>query len=230
MSVKVAVIGAGGVGVTLGDAMAKNGAEVRYGVRNPDSEKTQKMLQERPPATVAEPVVDAVAWADAIVLATPGSPTEEGIKEVAASLGPGTANKVILDATNPLSAFQDGLQVRWGQPTSGGEVLQEALPDAAVYKAFNTIGVEHMAAADGSQVTGEQLTMLFCGSNDAEKKELASTIIAKVGFTPVYCGPIRYARNLEAIAELWIHEAIFNGQGRNFHYQFIKKPEAGKAD
>ena len=53
-----------------------------------------------------------------------------------------------------MSAFP-ALSVRWEQGTSGGEVLAQALgPDAAVFKAFNTVGVEHMkdptGAASGS--------------------------------------------------------------------------------
>ena len=86
-----------------------------------------------------------------------------------------------------------------GSRCVGGEVLQESLPSAYVYKAFNTVGVEHMADASGKD-------MLFCGSPD--QKELVHAVVAAVGFKPYYVGPIRYARNLEAIAELWIHCAI----------------------
>ena len=118
----------------------------------------------------------------------------------------------------------DQLQVRWGQETSGGEALQNALPGTAVYKAFNTIGVEHMGKADGSLISGEQLTMLYCGEDDDAKKQMVEEIIRSIGFAPVFAGNIRYSRNLEAIAELWIHRAIFGGDGRNFHYQVLRAP------
>ena len=45
-----------------------------------------------------------------------------------------------------------------------------------------------------------------------------------------YVGPIRYARNLEAIAELWIHLTVPSfgdtpvAWGRSFHFQTITKP------
>ncbi len=63
-----------------------------------------------------------------------------------------------------------------------------------------------------------------------EKEEVATKVIAGVGFIPKYVGPIRYARNLEAIAELWIDLGVpFIGQkhgqtedwGRGFHFQVI---------
>lgn len=68
------------------------------------------------------------------------------------------AGKVILDATNPIS--RDTFDVRWQQGTSGGEVLAAALPDAYVFKAFNTLGLELM---EKPEINGIQLTLLFAG-------------------------------------------------------------------
>jgi 8-hydroxy-5-deazaflavin:NADPH oxidoreductase len=102
------------------------------------------------------------------------------------------------------------LEIRWQQGTSAGEVLAAALPHSFVYKAFNTIGAEHMAAADGSRIFADPaasgpLTMLFAGADNADHRSTVEAIVEGVGFSPRYLGPIRYARNLEAIAELYIH-------------------------
>lgn len=40
---------------------------------------------------------------------------------------------------------------------------------------------------------------------DDESQKTVADVIKDVGFKPFYFGPIQYARNLEAIAELWIH-------------------------
>jgi predicted dinucleotide-binding enzyme len=53
-----------------------------------------------------------------------------------------------------------------------------------------------------------QEDMLVAGDVRPEFKEKVAAIVAAVGFRPRFVGPIRYARNLEAIAELWIHLAV----------------------
>ena len=50
--------------------------------------------------------------------------------------------------------------------------------------------------------------MLFAGPGEAETKDLVVNVIRGVGFSPFHVGPIRYARNLEAMAELWVHMAV----------------------
>jgi len=149
-------------------------------------------------------VTEAIAEADAVVLAVPGPPDEAGIRKMASDLGE-CSGKIILDATNPLSPFP-ALAIRWGEAKSGGEILADALPQAKVYKAFNTVGVEHLSAPDGS-VSGcaAPEDMLVAGDLDPAAKEKALALVKAAGFRPRFCGPIRYARNLEAIAELWIH-------------------------
>ena len=69
---------------------------------------------------------------------------------------------MILDATNPLSAYPN-LDIRWDGTPSAGEELQEELPNAYIMKAFNTIGAEHMDHGDGSLINGQKLTMLVAG-------------------------------------------------------------------
>jgi hypothetical protein len=56
--------------------------------------------------------------------------------------------------------------------------------------------VEHMADGTGKD-------MLFAGPDAA-----IANVIAMIGYNPIYVGPIRYARNLEAMAELWTNCAI----------------------
>ena len=43
---KIAILGAGSVGGTLGKAWANRGHQVTFAVRNPEAEKTQTLLQE----------------------------------------------------------------------------------------------------------------------------------------------------------------------------------------
>lgn len=242
MKPKVAIVGAGNVGSVLGAALLANGFPIKYGVRDPSAAKHKKLLKHQLGATLGT-VPDAVAWADAVLLAVPGEFEDAEIVAAAAALGPAASKKIIIDATNPLCPYP-GLESRlWTRGgVSGGEVLAAALPDAAVYKAFNTVGAEQMGAADGRLIPGGSpggaLTMLFCGPGSPKERGVVETIIAGVGFAPRYVGPIRYARNLEAIAELWVHlgvpgvgvgEARDLSWGRNFHFQALGGGGSGGA-
>src|SRR5262245_14752837 len=80
---RIAVIGAGNIGRTLGGKWTAARHDVVYGVRRPGE-----------PATAS--VADAVSGADVVVLAVPGG----AAKDVIASLGGGLAGKVVVDATN----------------------------------------------------------------------------------------------------------------------------------
>lgn len=196
---KIAILGGGSVGSTLAKALSDNSREVVIAARDPA--KTQDKLKEANLAELkVQAVADAIHSSDVIILATPGLAEDSAIQDFAASLGD-VSGKIIIDATNPLGPFQDGMNVRWEKGNSGGEVLAAALPTAKVYKSFNTVGVEHMKYALGKD-------MLIAGDADAESRKIVEGVVASVGFKPFYVGPIRYARNLEAIAELWIHMAV----------------------
>jgi hypothetical protein len=130
----VAVIGGGGVGSTLAKAIQASGKAqgILIGARDP-AKTGEKLSKEGMGDLKVEAVTKAIASSDILILATPSVHNDDGIKELAKSLGD-VAGKVIIDATNPLSEFQDGLQIRWKQGTSGGEKLQEYLPNSLVYK------------------------------------------------------------------------------------------------
>jgi predicted dinucleotide-binding enzyme len=113
---KIAIIGAGNIGRTLGGKWAAAGHEVVYGVRSPGA-----------PGTAA--VADAAARAEVVVLAIPGA----AAKEVIASLGGALAGKVVVDATNDI------------QGTGKLHALDELADGAHPVRAFNTLGWENFA-------------------------------------------------------------------------------------
>lgn len=193
---QIAVLGGGSVGSTLAKALSDDGRNVVIAARDPEKTKSGLVPQE----LIVQPMLEALKTSDVIILATPGLFEDDAIQNFAKSLGDMTG-KIIIDATNPLGPFQEGLNVRWDKGTSSGEVLAEALPTAKVYKSFNTVGVEHMKAALGKD-------MMIAGDPDEASRSIVEGVVASVGFKPFYVGPIRYARNLEAMAELWIHMAV----------------------
>ena len=113
---KIAVIGAGRIGRTLGGKWTGAGHAVVYGVRTP------KQSDERP-------VSDAVDAADVVVLAVPGA---VGL-DVVESLGPLLAGKIVIDATNDVPGSS---ALRASAALAGGGIP---------VRAFNTLGWENFA-------------------------------------------------------------------------------------
>jgi predicted dinucleotide-binding enzyme len=75
-----------------------------------------------------------------------------------------------------------------------------------VYKAFNTVGVDILA--DPVMADNETATMMYAGPpGPSTSFDTVTSIITDCGFEPLYVGPSRQARNLESIAECWIHMA-----------------------
>src|SRR5947209_9278240 len=89
---KLAVIGAGSVGTTLGTAWQRRGHDVAYGVRNPDDQRYASLDGE------VTSNAQAVGGADVVVLCTPWQSTRDAV----AACGD-LSGKVLIDCTNPLT-------------------------------------------------------------------------------------------------------------------------------
>src|SRR5215469_14558982 len=157
---KIAVIGAGNVGGTLGGAWAAKGHQVVFGVRNVNDDKVKKLISDNKGKVTAASIPDAVAQSDVVLLATPW----EGSRGALQSAG-NLTGKVLIDAINPVEispAFlEKGLLV--GHTTSAGEQIALWARGAKVVKAFNTIGAMHMT---NPKFGGQSAPMFICGDND----------------------------------------------------------------
>jgi len=203
---RIAIIGAGNVGGALGQGWAKRGHEVRYGVPNPADAKYRDL----PTASPA----DAAANADAIVLATPWPATEAAVKGLGDLSG-----RVVIDCTNPLGMGPDGLGLILGHSISGGEMVAQWAPGAAVFKAFNTTGFNNMADLGGYAIA----PVMFVAGDDAAKKPAVIGLVWDLGFEAVDAGPLRNARLLEPFGMLWIDQSLNRGMGRDFAFAVVRK-------
>lgn len=209
----IAVLGGGNVGTILAQMLKESNkfASVTIAARN--LEKTCIEVKAKGLDLDVGHMSEVLPKSQVIILATKGLYEDDEMKRFCHSLGD-MSGVIIIDATNPLTEYSDGLQVRtWEEGISSGEKLQQYLPTAKVYKSFNTVGLEHMKEALGKD-------MLICGDPDISYRLIAEEVVKAVGFKPFYVGPIRYARNLEAMAELWIHMAIPGLGGRDASRNF----------
>jgi 8-hydroxy-5-deazaflavin:NADPH oxidoreductase len=212
MSTKIAVIGTGNVGGNLGARLSKAGLAVHFGVK--DASKDTKALLARCGNDAHVETVEAAAnWGDVVILAIPANVAVE----VAKSLAPMLAGKIVVDCNNPL-VWKDGPV--WSPPAEGSlaQAIAKVATGARVVKGFNTFGAEFHA--DPGRV-GAPATVFFAG-DDAAAKATVSEIAKTAGFAPVDAGPLRNASVLENVAMLWIHLATAGGQGRDFTFLMKK--------
>jgi 8-hydroxy-5-deazaflavin:NADPH oxidoreductase len=207
---RIAIIGAGSVGATLGRAWLKVGEDVIWGLRNPADPKYAALPKDRLKAPV-----EAVKQAEVVVIATPWSATEAAVKGLGS-----LADKIIIDATNPLGMGPDGLQLVLGFDTSAGEQVASWTPGASVFKTLNTTGAGNMAKAAEYTV---KPVMLVAG-DDALRKTTVMGLVGKLGFEPADAGPLKNARLLEPLAMIWIDQAMQRGRGRDFAFALVTSP------
>jgi predicted dinucleotide-binding enzyme len=212
---KIAIIGAGNVGSTLGTAWAQNaGHEIFYGVRSPNSEKTLAALQKLGGKGRAGLPAAAAAFGEMIVLTTPWNGAEAAIRSMGDLTG-----RIILDATNPLARGPDGISLEIGHNTSAGEKVQSWAKDASVFKTLNTTGFGNMA----DPVFHGVKSVMFVAGDDAANKPKVIELVAQLGFDVIDAGPLRNARLLEAHAMLWIDLALARGLGRDWAFARVKR-------
>jgi 8-hydroxy-5-deazaflavin:NADPH oxidoreductase len=128
-----------------------------------------------------------------------------------------SADKILIDATNPLLPDLSGLAL--GTTTSAAEQIAAWAPGAHVVKAFNTIGFNIMAQPRFGQ---DRALLFYCG-DDAQAKNTVAQLASTIDFDPVDAGPLKQARLLEPFAMLWISLAFSQGFGREFAFKLLKR-------
>lgn len=123
-------------------------------------------------------------------------------KEVVSQYGDALAGKVVIDISNPVNVETfDGLVTP--PDSSAAEELAKLGPAGAqVVKAFNTTFAGTLLEA---QVAGQPLDVLIAG-DDAEAKSRVSQFVEDAGLRPIDVGPLRRARELEALG--FLHMAL----------------------
>jgi NADPH-dependent F420 reductase len=208
---KIAVIGIGNVGGTLGARWARGGHDVIFGVRDPGADKVKSLVKLTEHKARAALVSDAAQASDVVVLATPWDATEAAVKSLGALKG-----KTIVDCTNPIT---QGFKLAIGHTVSGGEKVASWAKSARVVKAFNTTGSNNMANPEYDTAAA---VMFMCG-DDAEAKRIVQPLISELGFDVMDAGPLSVARYLEPLAMLWINLAYAQGYGREFAFAVLKR-------
>lgn len=197
----IGIVGAGQVGTSMAKALVKIGHSVMLSSRTPESEKMQALAAET--GAQVGTVAQTVAFGPVVIVALGWDAVPGAVQE-----GGDWSSKIIIDLTNRFGGTGDSAAQDLARLTGG-----------RVVKAFNTIGAEHY---QDPIFEGQAASMLIAG-DDAEAKQVVSTLAHELGFEPVDAGGLAAAIHLEHLAGVWVHLAFRAGLGRNFAFRLIKR-------
>ena len=209
---RLAILGTGSVGGTLGRRWSALGYEVCFGSRDPRSAKVRALVQAVGGTARAAGLREAVADAEAVVRATPADAHEAVVRAVG-----GLEGRIVIDATNPLKPGLAGLAV--APDSSGAEALARLAKGARVYKALNQTGWEIMA----DPVFPGGRAVMFVAGDEPDVKAIVLGLVAALGFEAVDAGGLAAARWLEPLALLWIRTTIRDRDGRPTAFGLLRR-------
>jgi NADPH-dependent F420 reductase len=188
---EITIIGTGNMARGIGTRALAAGHTVTLIGR--DDGKAQSLAQELGGGATASAAGDLLSG-DVVVLAVPYL----GLRDVLEGYGDQLDGKVVVDITNPVD-FATWEPIR---PAAGSaaEEIASARPGAKVVKAFNTTFAGTLV---GGQVGGHRLDVFIAG-DDVEAKGIVQRLVDESGLRPVDVGPLRRARELEALGYLHI--------------------------
>jgi NADPH-dependent F420 reductase len=211
---KIAIIGAGDVGATLGKSWARKGHQIMFGVRNTQSPKVANLLKSSNANLKVGSVSEAASFSDVIILAIPWSAVNQ-IIGIAGDL----AGKLLVDTTNPFTSDLKGMVIE--PSTSAAEEIAKLAPKSKVVKAFNTIGIKVL---DNMIFGTNKADVFICGS-DFKSRATVKKLATDLGFEVVDVGPLSNARLLEQLSLLWIELAFRQEMGPNIAFKLLTRED-----
>lgn len=202
---KIAIIGTGNIGSTLGKKWLVAGHGIIIGARDINNIKGEALAAEK--NVTVQNINNATTSADVILIATPAQVVTGIIKEMGEVSG-----KIIIDATNTVKVKPEGYNTAFEAFTK--------LTNADVVKCFNTTGFENMA---NPVYKGGAIDMFMAG-NSIKAKAIAKQLALETGFADcIDFGGDDRAALLEQLALCWINLAMMQGVGRDIAFKLVKR-------
>jgi predicted dinucleotide-binding enzyme len=181
---RIAVIGKGNIGGSLGTKWRAAGHDVVYGARDGAGDG--------PGGAPVLGIGDALKDADVVVLAVPGQIVGDVVTEHGAAL----AGKTVIDAVNRIGAPEFDSRA----------IIAGAAPQARYVRAFNSLGWENFA----DPMPGTN--MFFAADPDA--RGTAEELIKAVGLEPAFLGDATATATVDGLLPLWFALVQQNGGNR----------------
>lgn len=199
---KIGIVGSGDVARSLGEGLVSLDHMVMLGTRYPDKKELDIWKKHTGKKGLVGSTTEAADFGDIVILAIAWHAAEN----VLAQIRPEAAGKIVIDVTNPLQFNDDeppGLTI--GHTISGGELVQQSLPDSHVVKTLNIINHANMVLPKYKEGTP---AMFICGNNGSAKKH-TKELLAEIGWQDIIdIGDIEKSRLLEPLCLLWIEYGV----------------------
>lgn len=208
-SLRIAILGAGPVGMTLGQRWAEAGHTIAFGVKNLSPERVQSLRGEFAHQVFVGSPAATLEQSDIVLLAVPGNV----VKDIIATHAQLLEQKIVIDATNQLIKGQTATTKQWQVqgPLNSLSTLQEYAPHAQVYRAFNSYSWEVFA---DPIYQGVQADLFYCGP-DGTTQAIIEQLITEIGLNPVFLGGLNQIAVVDDILRLWAALALFQDKGRS---------------
>lgn len=190
------IVGTGDVGTALATGLDDAGHDVVLGSRNPG---------DRVGAVDVRSQRRAAEHGDVVVLALPPA----AVTAVASDLQDALAGKTVVDPANEYPAP--------GADRSLAARVAEAVPEASVVKAFNTIGANRMT----TPTLGGAPATMFVAGDDGDAVETVESLARDLGFDPFPAGDLSAADHLEHLARFWID--LSREHGRDIGFRLLRE-------
>ncbi|HLC05940.1 MAG TPA: NAD(P)-binding domain-containing protein [Anaerolineales bacterium] len=190
---RIAVIGKGKIGGTLGSKWLAAGHDVVFGVRTP-----------APSAPSQAPVADAIKQAEVVLFAVPASAMASILDAHSADLG----GKILIDATNNMP----------GPTMSSVRRLTAQAPSSKVFRAFNSLGWENFANPTFGK---DRADLFYCGPGDADASRIVEELVEAVGLRPMRVGGLDKVELVDSVTRLWFALATGMNMGRHTAFKVL---------
>jgi predicted dinucleotide-binding enzyme len=191
---KIGFVGAGNIGGTIGELLAKAGHQVFFSSRNPDELKD--LVAKIGPNAHAGTVKEAIAYGDVVFIGVPYSAMPQISRDYAKEL----AGKIVLDAGNP-DARRDGPMAEAAIAKGAGVATAEFLPSARIVRAFNAMNFKVFLSE--AHRAGEKIAVPLA-SNDQQAMAVAAQLVTDAGFDPVIAGPLEKGKAFDRTSPLFL--------------------------
>jgi predicted dinucleotide-binding enzyme len=215
---KIAVLGTGMVGNTIGTKLIELGHEVKIGSRTDTNEKALAWVASAGKNASQGTFADAAAFGEILFNCTKGQASVDVLKLAGEK---NISGKILVDISNALD-FSKGAPPTLSicNDDSLGETIQRAFPDLKVVKTLNTMNCKLMVNA--GNVPGDH--NVFVSGNDAAAKAEVKKLLNGFGWTDkniIDLGDISTARGTEQLLPIWVRLMGTLGTA-NFNFHIVK--------